>query len=474
MSFRQFLTILYARRGVVLGVLALVLAATVAVSALLPPKWTATAAVIVDSKGADPVSGIILPTQMLPGYMATQVDIIQSQNVALKVVRNLKLADSPISHQEWLDATGGRGSIEVWLADLLLKRLDVRPSRESSVVNVSFSGVDPKFAAVVANAFAQAYIDTNLELKVEPARQTAQWFSERTRTLRQDVEGSSAKLAEYQRAKGIVSLDERLETENARLEQLNSQLSLAAAQTADAQSRQRLARDFASSGSAQDSIPEVIANPLVQNLKTELSRQEGKLKELTTRFGANHPQVIENSAEVQAIRQRLKEEMAGVVVGLDNNARIAQRREAEIRAQVAAQKDRVLALKKERDELAALMREAENAQKAFDVTTQRYTQTNLESLATQTNVAVLSPAAEPIQPSFPKWPLNIAAALALGSLLGIGVALLLELLDQRIRSAADILGQLRLPVLATLPAARAPGALRARLVRRLRRADAAH
>ncbi len=471
MSFRQFLTILYARRRVVLAVMLLALAATVAVSALLP-RWTATAAVLVDAKGPDPVTGIFLPAQFLPGYMATQVDIIQSQNVALKVVRNLKLAESPVSRQQWLDDTDGRGSIEVWLADLLLRRLDVRPSRESSVVSISFSGVDPRFAAAVANAFAQAYIDTTLELKVEPARQTAQWFSDRTRTLRQDVEGSVAKLAEYQRAKGIVSLDERLETENARLEQLNGQLSLAGAQTADAQSRQRLAREFTSRGSAHDSIPEVIANPLVQSLKSDLSRQEGKQKELSTRFGANHPQVLEGAAEVQTIGQRLKDEMAGVVASLDNNARIAQRREAEIRTQVAAQKDRVLTLKKERDELAALMREAENAQKSFDVTTQRYTQTNLESQATQTNVALLSPAVEPVQPSFPKWGLNIAAAIALGALLGIGVALLLELADQRIRSAADVAGNLQLPLLATLPAGRRPDAAPRRFLR-LRRAEPA-
>jgi chain length determinant protein EpsF len=463
LSFQQFLTIVRARRWIVLATLLVTLGAALALSALLPERWTATTSVLIDSKGPDPISGLLLPAQMLPGYMATQVDVIQSQNVALKVVRNLRLDESPVAREEWLADTEGRGSLQVWLADLLLKKLDVRPAREGSVISISFSAVDPGFAAAVANAFAQAYIETNLELKVEPARQVALWFSERTKTLREQVEGSAAKLAEYQREKGIVSLDERLDTESARLEQLNAQLSLAAAQTADALTRQRQARDFVDRGGAPDTVPEVLANPLVQSLKSELSRQEGKLKELSTRFGANHPQVLEATAESQSLHQKLKDEMAGVVASLDNAYRVAQRREAEIRGQVGAQKERVLGLKKQRDELAALMREAENAQKAFDVTTQRHTQTSLESQATQTNIAVLNPAVEPIRPSFPNWPLNIAAAVFLGALLGAGVALLLELLDQRIRSEADIGDSLALPLLATVPHARAVGSARLRL-----------
>jgi chain length determinant protein EpsF len=456
MTLRQFLNVLAARWLAVLLTLAVTVAATVAASALLPARWTATASVLVDSKGPDPVTGLVLPAQLLPGYMATQVDIIQSEAVARKVVRGLKLDANPVAREEWQEATEGRGSIDLWLAELLLRNLDVRPARESSLIHISFTGVDPAFAAAVGNAFAQAYIDTTLELRVEPARQTALWFSERTKTLRQDVEGSAAKLAEYQREKGIVSLDERLDTENARLEQMNVQLSLAAAQTADAHTRQRLARDFVERGGAPDAVPEVLANPLVQSLKSELTRQEGKLKELSTRFGANHPQVIEATAEAQSVRQKLDHEMAGVVASLENAYRVAQRREAELRGQLNAQRDRVLGLKKQRDELAALMREADNAQKAFDITTQRQTQSTLESLATTTNIAVLNPAVEPIRPSFPKWLLNIALAVLVGGLLGVGLAVVLETLDQHIRSPADLDAALGLPVLATVPRVHRP------------------
>jgi protein tyrosine kinase modulator len=451
MTIHQFYSILKARKWIVLLVLLLVMSATVAVSALLPTRWTATTSVLVDAKGPDPVTGIVIPALMLPGYMATQVDVIQSRNVAFKVVDNLKLDQDQTALQQWRESTEGRGSFKVWLAEVLLKKLDVKPSRDSSVVEISFSGPDPQRAAAVANAFARAYIETNLELKVEAARHTARWFGDRTLALRRDVERSSARLAEYQQEKGIVSLDEHLDTENVRLEQLNAQLSAAAAQTADALTRQHLARDSLARGAAADAIPEVLSNPLIQILKGEISRKEAKLKELSVKLGPNHPQYQAAAADLLSSRQKLTAETVDVVSGIANNARIAQRREAELQAKATAQKTRVLSLKKQRDELSALMREAENAQKAFDMTAQRYTQTNLESQATQTNIAVLSPAVEPTRPSFPNWPLNIAFSIFVGTMLGVGIALLLEMLDQRLRSEADIPRMLELPVFGTLP-----------------------
>jgi protein tyrosine kinase modulator len=460
MTFGQFLTALRARKWIALLVLVISLATTIAVTHFLPQRWTATTSVLVDSKGPDPISGVFLPAQMLPGYMATQVDIIRSRTVALKVVDALRMQDNEDSQQRWRETTDARGSLKVWLADLLLSKLDVKPARESNVVDIVFSDVDPQRSAQVANAFAQAYIDTNLELKVEPARQQAKWFSERTLALREDLEGSASKLAAYQQKKGIVSLDERLDTENARLEQYNAQLSQATAQTADAQTRERLARESMTRGVAPDSIPEVVANLLVQSLKAELTRKEGRLTELSVQLGTNHPQYKAAAAEVDSTREKVRLEMTRVVTSLDNNARIAQRREAELRNQVMNQKTRVLALKKERDELSALMREAENAQKAFDVTTQRYTQTTLESQATQTNLAVLSPAVEPLYPSSPNWRVNIALSLLLGTSLGVGIALLLETTDRRLRTEEDVARMLALPLLASIPYARLPRALR--------------
>ena len=95
MNFTQFLLILYARKWIILGVLLLTVSVTAAVSFSLPKEYSAATTLIVDSKSKDPFTGQFLPSQMFPGYMATQIDIIKSSKVAQKVVSDLKLVDSP-------------------------------------------------------------------------------------------------------------------------------------------------------------------------------------------------------------------------------------------------------------------------------------------------------------------------------------------------------------------------------------------
>ena len=155
MNFTQFLLILNARKWIILGVLLTTVAVTTLVSLWLPKEYTATATLIVDSKSKDPFTGQLLPSQMFPGYMATQIDVINSSQVASKVVAELKLADSPGTREQFMEATEGKGDINQWLGDLLLKKLSAEPSRESSTIALSFSGTDPRFAAICGQCLRQ-------------------------------------------------------------------------------------------------------------------------------------------------------------------------------------------------------------------------------------------------------------------------------------------------------------------------------
>jgi chain length determinant protein EpsF len=438
MNFTQFLLILKARSLVALLALGVTVATTVVVSLLLPKSYTATSTLVVDSKAKDPVTGILLPAQLLPGYMATQVDILKSQNVGLKVVQGLKLAENPQVRADFQAANEGKGSIQHWLADLLLKKLDVTPSRESAVIQVAFSGADPQFSAVIANAFAQAYINTNLELKVEPARQTSVWFESQVKGLRENLEKAQSKLSSYQREKGLIASDERLDVETARLAELSSQLVGAQSQTFDSSSRQ------SQSGNA---LAEVEQNPLIQGLKRDLAVGETKLAELGLKVGKNHPQYLRTQAEVDSLRAELSAEMKTVTRSIGTTTKVAQGREADIRNALAAQKSRVLSLKQQRDEASVLVREVENAQRIYDSALQRFNQSALESQNTQTDVVILNPAVPPLEASSPKVLLNTILAIFLGGLLGIGLAFLMEMIDRRVRSSEDLATALDIPVL---------------------------
>lgn len=445
MSFGQFLTILKARRWVALLIFLLTVGTTVAVSLLLPNQYTATASVVVDVK-PDPITAMMYAGMASPAYLATQVDILNSERVALRVVKNLKLADNPEVRKQWHDATDGQGTIEGWLVQLFQQQLAVTPSSTSSVITVAYKATDPKFAAALANAFVQAYLETAVELRIDPAKQYSSFFDKQAQDARDALEKAQTRLSVFQKKHGIIASDERLDVENARLNELSSQAVAIQALASEASSRQAQA-----SGTSADRMQEVLNNPLISGLKADLSRAEANLQQLSARLGDNNPQVIEAKANIAALRGKVDAEVRRVTGGVGVNNRIAQQREADVREALEAQRAKVLQLKAVRDEGAVLQRDVASAQAAFDMVTQRYNQTTLESQNTQSNINLLTAATPPQDPSSPKILLNTALSIFLGLLLAVGVALLLELMDRRVRSIDDVAGALGLPVIGVLP-----------------------
>lgn len=452
MSLAQFLTILRVRWWVVLMTLVVVVSTTVVVSLLLPKRYTAVAQVIVDVKSPDPVAGMILPAQLISGYMSTQLDIVASRKVALRVVDKLQIAENPQAIQQWREATdGGQGSIRHYYADLLLKFLEVKPSRESSVISIGYSAADPRFAATVANEFVQAYIDTNLELRVEPARQSASWFDEQTAQLRKNLDGAQGRLSEYQRSKGIVSADERLDVETAKLQELSSQVTQLAALAVESNKRQAIARDALARGSAVE-LPEVIANPLIAQLKATQAQLRRKLDEQAAVLGANHPEILKVQQEISTNEEQLAREIRTVANSLAKTATMNVQREAVARDSLERQRTKVLQIKQSREELTVLQRDVENAQRAYDAITQRLTQASLESQAEQANILSLNRAEPPIEASSPRLALNVGISTLLGLLLGISAAVAIELVNRRVRRPEDLLQAVQAPLLAEISA----------------------
>lgn len=445
MEFSQYFLILNARKWVAIIVLGLTVLITAIVSLVLPKSYTATTSLVVNFKGTDPVTGLTLPAALLPGYMPTQVDIITSHKVALKVVDTLQIANNPQAKQQFMQATKGAGDIRDWYADKFLQSLSVEPSKQSSVIQINYKGSDPRFAAALANAFAQAYIDTSISLKVEPSKQAASWFNEKIKGLKQNLETAQGKLSAYQRDHGIVFADERLDVETARLAELSSQLVGAQSLTYESRSKQQQLNQ----GKASEA-PDIIANPLIQGLKSQLVQAEAKLSDLSQRLDKQHPQYLSAQMDVDHLHKRIEEETAKLTSSIGQTTRVSQQRESEIKSALAAQKSRVLELKKQHDDLAVLTRDVENAQHFYESAVQRYGQTSMEGDANQTDLAILNSAVAPLEPSSPKLLRNLLVAVFVGTLLGIGLCFLLEMLDRRVRSAEDVTNILGLLVVGTL------------------------
>ena len=417
MNFHQFLLALKGRIWVFLALLAATVVAALAVTLLLPKTYEATVSVLVDNRDEQSLNAQMVPARQQLGYMQTQVDIIQSQRVAKQVVHDLGLAEGDGVHAAWVKA-GSPGTIEEWVAQGVLTQLKVEVS-QSSVIGVMYSASDAKYAAAVANAFAKAYMDTTLNLRVEPTKQAAAWFDEQLTGLRAAFEAAQGKLAAFQRSKGILATDERSDVESARLAELSSQSLRAVESSYD--SAARLGQ--ANGRTATENLPEVLASPLVTTLKTEMLRAEAKLQELSTRLGPNHPQYQQQASEVQALRDRLNTEMRTVVGGVRS---------------ATAQRKRVEDLRDARNEALVLQQDVDTAKKAYEAALARMLVNKVESGARQTNVTVLNPAIEPTFPMRPRVPLNIALGFFVGTLLGLAAVFLLEILDRRVRSDPDL------------------------------------
>ncbi len=446
MDPRQLIPIIAARWRTGVAVFTVLVLLVLVITLLTPNKYTATASVVADVK-PDPVSAMFMQSAVTPAYIATQVDVIRSDRVAQRVVRNSGLADSTDVRAKWLEATKGEGKIEAWLADTLRPGLEVKPSMQSSIIEVSYKATDPRFAAKMANAFVQAYIEVTLDLKVDPARQYRSFFDTRAKEARERLEAAQAKLSAFQKENGIIATDERLDVENTRLTELSTQLVTLQALSAESSSRQNQA---ATSG---DRIQEVLVNPVIGSLKSDLSRAEAKLQELNARYGENHPQVVEARANIAELKSRVEAEVKRVTGGVGVAATINRAREADVRASLEAQRGKLLRMKALRDEGSVLLRDVENAQRAYDAIQTRLTQTNLESQTTLSNVNILTQAEPPLAPSSPKTYLNLLVSVFLGTALGLLAAVIHELLDRRLRSAQDLAGVADLPLLAVIPRA---------------------
>ena len=452
MSLRQFLLALRARFGVFALMLVATVVAAIAVSLLLPRSYKATVSLLVDARDEQSLSNnnrpIILPQERL-SYLQTQTDIIGSKKVALKTMQDLQLAANPAALAILSDDPDSSAPIEDRLIENLLKRLKVETS-QSNVIHASFSSPDPVFSALVANGFAKSYIDTMLELRVEPAREAAAWFDEQLKGLRANLEDAQAKLTSNQQRRQIVSADERFDVENTRLAALSDEVVRAQENTSQWNIREQQARQFIEQGASPDRLPDVLENSFVQKLKGDYLAGETRLREMSTQYGENHPQYQRQVSENRSLREKLDAEMAKVVSGIESSAKQSRSRETALKQAMSSQRSRLLDLKETRNDLTLLMRNVESAERAYDLAMQRSVTSQVDSRANQTSVTVLNPARAPTRPSSPKVLLNIALSMVIGVMLGIGAVMLLELSDRRVRSLNDLDNAENVPMLGEL------------------------
>lgn len=477
MSFQQLLAILRARQKTLLAAALLGLGIAAGFTALSPSQYKADASLMVGyGQSATPDMGV--PAQLYGGFVATQMDLITSQAVAVRAVRELGLLDNAQRRAQYAAALAGLGAPvrntlaklrrsiagsdgksdssqarevreQVW-AERLRRKVHPSNGQNSSIIKLTTVTADPQVSKEIVNAFAHAYLSTSVALNVAPAKENARWFDDQVDTLKRNLEDAQAELSAYQRENGIVATDERLDTEQAKLMDLSSQLTEVQSQAYEMESKKQQAARFASSGGQSGLIPDVLSNPMVLHLKQQLSEQQAKLDELSGQVGRNHPKYKQTVAEVASLRQRLNDEIATITSSVGASAQATEQRKAALEKAVADQKQKLLDLRAKRDRLQVLKARVENAQHVYDNALQRVSQVRMDSHNTQSNVSLVNPAVAPASASGPKVGRNLVAGLLVGLAIGLALALWREVRERTVRGQDDIRRGLGVPVLAVV------------------------
>jgi len=464
MTVQQFLLVLRYRWRTALAVwAATLLVVALLASLLMPTRYRATSELLIEEANSDPIAGVALPGSSGSRIM-TEADVVRSERV---VLRALQAMDTPYQQQmreRWQSRTGAQGDFNAWLAEELQRTTEVRPTRDSRVLVVSHTARDARFAATFVNALTKAYIETAVDLRVEPARQYSAFFDERARQLREQLRQAQQRSSEFYRVNGITSADEKADVEEARLGLLSAQVVALQAKAEEAKRRQTEA------ASNPDRMEEVLKDPVVVALATALSVQEQRLSGLTERMGDRHPQVLEALSTTAGLRARLEASKRRAAVGFEGGSNVSASQLAERTRALEAQREKVLERKGIRDQARLLQNEVDGAQRALDAVVARLNKTALERSDTQPNVSVLKVATVPSVPTSASPAAKFSAAAVAGLLLALVAIVTIELRDRRVRNAEDVQFTLKQPLLTVLHRRRprgAPSPVRQLLIQRL-------
>lgn len=490
MTLQQYYEILRARAQFIVGIFVVAITIAGLITYTTPKMYTATTSLNFEFNGDNPFAGARGGSVWTGNtYIATQVDIIKSLNVAQKVVdsltkneRNHLIAsleaentgfskllntvltpirslfnktDNRVAEEETSAEATDRDALQIhtpydWVAQYIGHDLKAKPMFGSRIVQISYSSTNPQIAALMANKFSEAYLVANLQMIIDPAHKTKVWFDAQLKSLRKNLQDSQSRLTAYQLKEGIVATDERIDTENRRLQELTSQLVVAQQDMRNAVTAQQQLKEVLKNNTSLMAYPKIFDNPVIQKIKSDIRTLENKRIEVSSKLGENHPKYKRVLLELNATLDRLDTEIKVISGGIYNDAELAKERARDLEKALEAQKQLVLDLKHEYDKIAVLAREVESDQTTYNSALDQLNKTSMRSMVDQTNVAIVDPASVPETHSSPRVMTNLVLGGFSGLLLGVGITIFMAMLTRRVHSKEDIIAELTVPLLGQL------------------------
>ncbi len=455
--------------------LAIALLTALVVSAI-QPSYRSTATILIET-GKNKVVSIEEVYSGMPAnreYLQTQVEILKSRELAAKVVAKLKLDTNPefdprqkappywmkwlasigISPEEIGVSGGGNAAsdeaaIKKRVTAAIQRSLQVEPVRNSQLIRVSFEAHDPELAAIIANAFAETFIENDLEARYQMTQKASDWLADRLRGLRLKVEAAEKALQQYREKERIV------EAKGVALSGASKQFEELTKAEIDARQRRmdaeiRYTQIKASRGN-YDTVPAIINNPSVAKMRDAEAEADKRLAELGHRYGKEHPRMVSAEAELKAAHENTRRAIEAVVAGINKEYEIVRANETATTKQLAQAKDEIQNMNRKEYQLNLLEREVTSNRQLYDMFLGRFKETSATESLQTTIARIVDPAIPNLTPYKPNKTRVVQISLVVGVFLGVLLALLLERLDNTFKTSADVEKKLGLPMLTTLP-----------------------
>jgi succinoglycan biosynthesis transport protein ExoP len=438
MNILQFLRIVWAYRlTIVVSTIVCTLAAVVMVQ-VVKPRYEAQSRVMLDVIKPDPVTGQVMATAFLRAYTKTQIELVKDLQVTGRVVKDLNLSKDPyyVGEYQKRDSDQRDLDFERWAAEQVAQGAGANLISASNILEITFGASSPTRAKRMADGLRKAYIDITLESRREAARRNAEWYEAQAEKSKAVLMTSEQAKSEFERANGILLQDDKVDIDSARLAALATQGS---------------APVFASTSAAPPSAP-------------MLAAVDAELAEASRVLGPNHPTLQSLRARRAALETQVAQERSGA----NNSASAALSAARASSGMLEAQRAKVLGQREKVERLRLMQDEIDLRRDQYNKSVARAAQLRQEAEIAEAGVVPLASAVTPQEPEFPKKGIIIPASIFGGAGLGVVIGLVLELIGRRVRSADDLAGVIKAPVLAVVRSQ--PKPIRASLrIPRLRR-----
>ncbi len=437
----------------VLAITGVVLAADVAYTFVKTPLYTATATVFYAPKkqelGRD-TTNTANDDVARDQAVDTQVEVVKSPSLADEVITSLHLDQDPEYALKGKEKTLEPELQRDALLDHVIRDLKVKRVGQTLLLSIGYTNKSPTKASRIANAFAETYIKRQIDVKVNGEGSSNALLNAQIDDMRQKVETAEAAVQQYKAANNLLSSDQGPLTQQ-EITSLDSQLSTAKSNQAEAEARLRAAEKQLKSGGNGADVGAALGSQTITDLRQQRAQLSATVADLQGRYGPKHPDLLIAQRKLTDIDAQIQAEITRIISNLSAQVEVTHSQTASIEASINQAKGQLVSGNAASVKLNELQRDADAARTLYESVLTRVKETAAQQAVSQADSRIDSPAAPPSEPSSPNKPLNFLLGLVGGLGLGIAAAFVVERWNAKLTSVDDVEGKLGLPFLGSIP-----------------------